>query len=194
MAPAASQYHRRMAHSHLVVRRWRDGVGEEILLAQRNIYLPPSDLYEFASLAHHAAQYVIPGGSERGREQPMEAALRELCEDTGVDLPILNVRLSCIVGERSFYEVRDPSGIDLGLINSALRDGTARSAKHNHFAWVSLDAAPGWFGVKPEYQYLPWVVEQIERAVRAGFTQAQITRRISESPAPFLEALTRLKR
>lgn len=182
-----------MPHSHLLVRRSRAG-NDEILLAQRNIYLPPSELYDFASLAHHAAQYVIPGGRETPGEQPMAAAIRELCEDTGVELPILSVRLLCVVGERSFYEARDASGLELGLINAALRDGSARSAKHNHFAWVSLDAAAGWFGVKPEYQFLPWVVEQIERAVRAGFTQKQITRRISESPAPFVEALTRLRR
>jgi ADP-ribose pyrophosphatase YjhB (NUDIX family) len=182
-----------MAFSHLIIRRG-SARGDEILLAQRNIYLPPSDLYEFAALAHHGAQYVLPGGREQAGEQPMEAALRELCEDTGVELPILTARLHCVIGNRSFYEVRDPSGIDLGLINSALRDGMARSAKHNHFAWVPLDAAPGWLGVKTEYQYLPWVVEQVERAVRAGFAKEQIMRRLTESPIPFLEALDRLRR
>ncbi len=183
---------RSMAHSHLIVRRSTPG-ADEILLAQRNIYLAPSALYDHASLAHHGAQYVIPGGREAAGEQPMEAALREFCEDTGLDLPLLSVRLVCVIDDRSFYEVRDASGIDLGLINSALRDGTARSNKHNHYAWVALDAAPAWFGVKPEYQYLPWVVAQIERAVQAGFTKAQITRRVTESHAPFVEALRRLR-
>jgi ADP-ribose pyrophosphatase YjhB (NUDIX family) len=182
-----------MPHSHLIVRR-SGPIGDEILLAQRNIYLPPNDTYQYASVAHHAAQYAIPGGRENAGEQPMAAAIRELAEDTGVELQILTVRLLCVVGERSFYEARDPSGIDLGLINAALREGRARSQKHNHFAWVALDAAPGWLGVKPEYQFLPWVVEQVERAVRAGFAQKHISRRISEPPAPFLEALTRLKR
>jgi ADP-ribose pyrophosphatase YjhB (NUDIX family) len=182
-----------MSHSHLIVRRSTAG-GDQVLLAQRNIYLPPTERYEFAAVAHHAAQYVIPGGREAAGEQPMPAALREFCEDTGCDVPILSVRLVCVVGERSFYELRDPAGIDLGLVNAGLRDGTMRSLKHNNYAWVALDAAPSWMGVKPEYQYLPWVAQQLERALQAGFTQPQITRRITESAAPFLEALTRLRR
>jgi ADP-ribose pyrophosphatase YjhB (NUDIX family) len=182
-----------MPHSHLLVRRTTPG-ADEVLLAQRNIYLPPTDLYQFAAVAHHAAQYVIPGGREAAGEQPMEAALRELCEDCGVELPILSVRLLCVVGERSFYETRDPSGIDLGVVNAALRDGSARSAKHNNYAWVTLDAAASWLGVKPESQYLPWVAGQVERAVQAGFSQRHIASRLSESPAPFVEALQRLRR
>ena len=182
-----------MSHSHLIVRR-ATADGDQILLAQRNIYLAPHDRYQFAAVAHHAAQYVIPGGRENAGEQPMAAALREFCEDTGCDVPILSVRLVCVIGERSFYELRDPSGVDLGLVNAGLRDGTMRSRKHNNFAWVALDAAPGWMGVKPEYQYLPWVTQQIERAVQAGFTQAHIASRITEAAAPFLEALTRLRR
>ena len=71
-----------MSHSHLIVRRSTAG-GDQILLAQRNIYLPPTERYEFAAVAHYAAQYVIPGGREAAGEQPMQAALREFCEDTG---------------------------------------------------------------------------------------------------------------
>jgi ADP-ribose pyrophosphatase YjhB (NUDIX family) len=177
-------------HSYLLVRRNTDR-GEQVLLAQRNLYLPPTERYPFAALALHATQYVLPGGAQRAGEQPLEAAVRELGEDTGVEIPILTVRLLCVVGERSFYEVRDPSGIDLGLINSSLRDGSARSAKTQNMAWVAIESAASWMGMKTEYQYLPWVTEQIMRAVKAGFTKEMIQRRVMAPHDAFVEALNR---
>jgi ADP-ribose pyrophosphatase YjhB (NUDIX family) len=180
-----------MPHSHLVVRRISDH-ADDILLAQKNLYLPPRDAYQYAAIAGNAAQYIIPGGREAAGEQPLEAAVREFCEDTGVQIPLLSVRLLCVIGERSFYEVRNPSGIDLAVINGVLRDGTARSAKCNNLAWVSLDAAPSWLGMKNEYQYLPWVTKQVEAALEAGFKAPYLGRRVNEPHAVFVEALSKL--
>ena len=53
-----------MSHSHLIVRRSTAG-GDQILLAQRNIYLPPTERYEFAAVAHHKAAMTR---SRNGRE------------------------------------------------------------------------------------------------------------------------------
>ncbi len=178
------------SHSHLLVRRDTDA-GEQVLLAQRNLFLPPSDRYDFAALAENGCQYVIPGGRQAEGEEPLEAAVREFCEDTGVEIPLLTVRLLHIVGERSFYEVRNPSGVDLGLINATLKDGGARSAKSKNMSWVTLESAASWLGMKTEYQYLPWVIEQVTRAVNAGFTKEMIGRRVNASHEPFAEALAK---
>ncbi len=177
-----------MAYSHLVVLRSAHG-DEEILLAQRNIYLPPSDRYEHAAIAHHAAQYVIPGGRIAPGERAADAAVRELYEDTGVQLAASSAQPLCVVGERSFFAVRDPQGIELGRINAALAKGAARSAKTNNMTWVSVDSAASWFGMKMEYQQLPWVTAQITRAVQVGFTRAHIGPRVNEPHDVFVQAM-----
>jgi ADP-ribose pyrophosphatase YjhB (NUDIX family) len=181
-----------MPHSHLVVRRISES-ADEILVAQKNLYLPPRELYEYATIARHSAQYVIPGGREAPGESPIEAAVREFYEDTGLQIPLTAARYVCTVGDSSFYETRNPSGIELGAINAALAKGTARSSKSNNMSWVSLDSVSSWFGMKTEYQYLPWVTEQVVRALQAGFSKQQIGRRAADAHQLFLEAVTQVQ-
>jgi 8-oxo-dGTP pyrophosphatase MutT (NUDIX family) len=181
-----------ITHAHLVVRRDTNG-DDEVLIAQRNIYLPPSDRYEHATIAHHAAQYVIPGGKLAPGESAADAARRELYEDTGVDVAAASVRPLCELGDRSFFEVLNVPGLELGRVNAALARGQARSAKTNNMTWVSIDRAETWFGMKMEYQHLPWVTAQIARAVEAGFGREHIGPRVNESGEAFVQVMRILR-
>ncbi len=177
-----------MAFAHLVVRRTALG-DEEVLLAQRNVYLAPRGRYEFAAIAHHATQYILPGGKINVVEQPIAAVVREFYEDTGLAVPMDQVRPLCVVGDRTFFEVMNPQGLELGRVNAALTQGTAKSGKTNNMTWVSIDSAASWMGMKTEYQHLPWVTEQVTRAVQAGFGREHIAPRVGDSHEPFLQAL-----
>src|SRR5439155_19147075 len=181
-----------MKYSHLVVRREALG-DEEVLLAQRNLYLPPHDRYDFAAIARHATQYILPGGRIAPGEAALDAAVRELFEDTGVRIATVSVQPLCVAGEHAFFRADAPRELELGRINAQLVRGGARSAKSNNLTWVSIDSAASWFGMKPEYQHLAWVTEQIARAVAAGFTREHIAPRVIDAYAPFVQAVNVLR-
>src|SRR5262249_40175843 len=143
-----------MAHAYLILRRSALG-DEEVLLAQRNLFLPPTERYEWAAIAHHAVQYIFPGGKVQPGEPPLEAAVRELYEDSGVEVPRPMLRLLANVGDDVFFEAVAPISFEIGRVNGALAQGAAVSAKTNNFSWVPLDGASTWLGIKPESQHLP---------------------------------------
>jgi 8-oxo-dGTP pyrophosphatase MutT (NUDIX family) len=179
-----------MGYSHLLLHRTALG-DEEVLLAQRNIFLPPTDQYPFAAIARNATQYILPGGKAAPGESPLDAAVRELLEDTGA-LVLAKVRPLCVIGDRSFFEATAPT-LELGRINAALAQGTARSAKTNNLTWVALDAAESWMGMKVEYQHLPWVTAQITRAVKVGFAREHIAPRVNDPHAAFVQAINTMR-
>jgi hypothetical protein len=181
-----------MGHAYLVVRRSTLG-DEQVLLTQRNLFLPPNDYYDHAAVAHHATQYILPGGKVAPGESPLAAAIREFYEDTDVQLPPASVRPLIAATERSFFEVVAPSGLELGRINASLSRGGARSAKSNNMTWVSIDSAAGWFGMKTEYQHLPWVTEQVQRAIQAGFGREHIAPRVNDPHESFITAMNSLR-
>ena len=57
----------------------------EVLLGQKNIYLPPHGRFQFAAIGRNAVQYVIPGGVVASGETIERAAIREFHEATGVE-------------------------------------------------------------------------------------------------------------
>ena len=52
-------------HAYVTVVR-RNGSNADVLLAQKNIYLPPHGRYQFATVGRNAVQYVVPGGAVLG--------------------------------------------------------------------------------------------------------------------------------
>ncbi|HZS42389.1 MAG TPA: NUDIX hydrolase [Polyangia bacterium] len=181
-----------MRYAHLVVRR--DALGdEEILLAQRNVFLPPNARYQFAAIARHATQYIVPGGRIAPGESALHAALREFYEDSDVPLAPADTQPLCVAGEHAFFVAAAPRELELGRINAALARGAARSAKSNNLTWVSIDSAASWLGMKPEYQHLPWVTEQIARALAAGFRREHLAPRVTDAHAPFAQAIDVLR-
>src|SRR5947207_2912625 len=69
--------------------------GPVVVLATKNIagYRNKTDP-ERIVVWHNAGQLAIPGGGPKGNEQPEKTALREFCEETGVDLEDATVRRS----------------------------------------------------------------------------------------------------
>jgi len=181
-----------MRYAHVVLRREALG-DEEVLLAQRNVYLPPHDRYHFAAIARHATQYILPGGRIQHGEAPLDAAVRELFEDTGVRLASSHVQPLCSTGEHVFFRADAPRELELGRINAQLARRAAASTKTNNLTWVSIDGAASWMGMKPEYQHLPWVTEQIARALAAGFTREHLAPRVVDAHAPFVHAVNVLR-
>jgi len=180
-----------MPHAHVILHRVGPG-QDEVLLAQKNLYLPPHGAYLYAAIARHAVQYVIPGGKLVEGESAEQAAVREFFEDAGVALAAFNLRPLGTIGDRAFFEARNPEPFDLGAVNRTLRDGSARSLKSNNLAWVSRELAASWLGHKKEYETLPWVTEQVMRAIQAGFGRDHIARRAFDAHQPFVDALARL--
>lgn len=169
-----------MADAYLAVQRMSRGTSD-ILLAQKNIYLPPHGKYQYASIARNAVQYVIPGGRIQPGEQPAAAAVRELFEDTGVQIPAASLQpLIADPGSYWFFKVTNPAELDVEAINAALADGRTGSLKFNNMQWAALDQAPCRFGNKEDYQALPWVATQILRALNAGFSREVIGLRANE--------------
>ncbi len=181
-----------MPHAYLCVLR-NPGPQQELLLAQKNIYLPPHGRYQYASIARNALQYVIPGGRILSGEGAPDAAAREFFEDTGVRLSTASLVPLYTEGEHSFFQVRQPSGVDVAAINVALTGRTAPSAKTNHMTWAPLDVAHCWLGHRSNQKTWPaWVTTQIQRALQAGFAQDLISQRIHESHALMTRAVAHL--
>jgi ADP-ribose pyrophosphatase YjhB (NUDIX family) len=181
-----------MADAYLAVQRVSRGASD-ILLAQKNIYLPPHGKYQYASIARNAVQYVIPGGRIQPGEQPAAAAVRELFEDTGVQIPATSLQqVIAEPGSYWVYKVTNPADLDVDAINAALADGRTGSLKVNNVVWAPLDQAPCRFGNKDEYQALPWVATQILRALNAGFSREVIGLRANEPHTRYTRACAQL--
>lgn len=168
--------------------------GGQVLMGQKNIYEPPCGKYQFATIAHNAAQYVLPGGFIQPGEQPADAAVRGFYESTGVKIPASRLQpLLSEPGEYTFFQVQlQPGELNLGAVNDALANGQTGAQRFNNFIWTSLDDAPCRLGNKESYQALPWVSEQIVRALSAGFSREIINLRANESSVPFVRALAQL--
>ncbi|QSQ21952.1 NUDIX hydrolase [Pyxidicoccus parkwayensis] len=181
-----------MPHAYLAVLRAGNGTCE-LLLGQKNIFLPPHGRYQYAAIPRNALQYILPGGRVQAGESPEDAAVREFFEDTGVKIPTSSLTPLFTEGsDVSFFQTSSPPDLDLAAANAALTEGRAQSMKFNNLAWMSLEQAFGRFGRKPEYQSLPWVTTQIVRALNAGFSRELIGHRANESHQVFTKAVAHL--
>lgn len=184
-------------HAYLLVHRVFKHEGrhiDEVLLAQKSIYLPPHRRYEFATIARNAVQYVIPGGrvDVANKEDPAHAAVREFYESTNLTINQAALKLLYSEHGHQFFVVKNVPHIDVEGINAALAEGKMHSLLYNNFMWVSLDYAQCKLGNKVEYQALPWVMNQVVRALNAGFSKELIGGRANEHHGVFTRALARL--
>ncbi len=182
-----------MADAYLALQRTHRGV-QEILLAQKNIYIPPTGRYQYASIARNAIQYVIPGGFVQPGELPAEAAAREFFEDTGLQIPLSALRPIVVEpGKYTFFKsTSGAEDIDVDGINAALAAAKHGSQKFHNMLWCPLDEALGRLGNKAEYHAFPWVANQIHRALNAGFTREIIGLRVNEPHDHFMRAIAQL--
>jgi 8-oxo-dGTP pyrophosphatase MutT (NUDIX family) len=178
-------------HAYLMVLRPGHG-GTEVLMGQKNIYLPPHGHYQYAAVARNAVQYVIPGGRVAANEQPEHTALREFHEATGVSLARATVEPLCGTADDTFFKVEDATGLDVGTINKAICEARCESIAYDHFSWFSVENAVCNLGNKVEYLALPWVGSQVTRALSAGFAATTLVSRANESHSRFLWALAQL--
>jgi ADP-ribose pyrophosphatase YjhB (NUDIX family) len=169
----------------------------EVLLGQKNIYLPPHGRFQFAAIGRNAVQYVLPGGVVAPGETIERAAIREFHEATGVELHASALKLfysDSTAGDHFFrvdYDhARGHHGVE--LINLAIGEGRTASLAYNHFAWFTIESAQCALGNKHEYQQLPWVTGQIMRALNAGFSGEYINMRANDNHARFACALAKL--
>ncbi|MBN8466727.1 NUDIX hydrolase [Corallococcus exiguus] len=179
-------------HAYLAIQRVGKDVSE-LLLAQKNIYLPPHGRYQFAAVARNAVQYVIPGGRVQPGETPLQAAVREFQEDSGLTLPVATVKPLFTDGQEfAFFRVVNPPGLSVEQLNVQLAEGRTGSLKFSNLRWVSLEDAPSVFGNKDAYKTLPWVSVQVMRALNAGFSKEWINQRANEPHARFVKAVAHL--
>jgi 8-oxo-dGTP pyrophosphatase MutT (NUDIX family) len=135
----------------------------EVLLGQRNIYLPPHGRFQFAAISRNAVQYVLPGGKVEPGDSLERTALREFHEATGVELhgrradAVLQRLQRAIAFFRVDYEhAHGHHGVE--LINLAIAEGRTRVPGVQPLRVVRRSrAAQCALGNKPEYQQLPWV-------------------------------------
>ncbi|MBL8627229.1 MAG: NUDIX hydrolase [Myxococcales bacterium] len=177
-------------HAYVTVVR-RNGSNADVLLAQKNIYLPPHGRYQFATVGRNAVQYVVPGGAVGPGEQPADAALRELT-DLGVKLAPAALAPLCADATDTFFQAANPPGVDVDAINLAINEGRTGSLAYNHVRWFPVEMATCALGNKPEYQQLPWVSAQLMRALNAGFARDLITSRANASHLRYARGLAQL--
>lgn len=183
-----------MAHSYLAITRTGAHGGDELLLAQKNIYLPPCGKYQYATIAGHAVQYVLPGGRVQPGEAPVTAAVREFFEDTGVELASGDLHPLLDDGHQfwAFTTRVSSAQVDVDALNALLPSGKFGSLKFNNLVWSPVEGAPARLGNQESYKALPWVSLQITRALQAGFSRELIGMRANESHVEFTRAIAKL--
>ncbi|MBK9036180.1 MAG: NUDIX hydrolase [Myxococcales bacterium] len=178
-------------HAYAAVVRRSPGSPAEVLLGQKNIYLPPHGRYQFVTIGRSAVQYVLPGGLVRSGEQPIDAAVREL-GDLGVKLDPSALSPLCADSVDTFFQVTNPTGVEADAINLAIGEGRTGSLAYNNVRWFQLDAALCALGNKTENHQLPWVSSQLVRSINAGFAREHIGRRANEDHVRYARALAQL--
>jgi 8-oxo-dGTP pyrophosphatase MutT (NUDIX family) len=183
-----------VAHAYLALTRTGAHGGDEVLLAQKNIYLPPCGKYQYATIAGHAVQCVLPGGRIQPGETPAAAAVREFFEDTGVELSPSDLHPLLDDGDQfwTFTTRVSSAQVDVDAINAQLPSGKFGSLKFNNLLWSPVESAPARLGNHESYKALPWVSQQITRALQAGFSRELIGMRANESHVEFTRAIAKL--
>lgn len=167
----------------------------QVMLGQRNIYLPPHGRFQFAAISRNAVQYVLPGGRVEPGESADRTALREFHESTGVELATAALVPFYQDAEDAFFLVdydHAHGHHDIEHINLAIAEGRTQSLAFNHFAWFGIETAQCALGNKAEYQQLPWVAPQLMRAINAGFSGEYINMRANDSHVRFARAIAQL--
>lgn len=168
--------------------------GHEVLLAMKNVYLPPHGGFAYAALGSNAAQYVLPGGALRPQDAtPVDALQRILRECLGMNaLPGRPVKLFRLPGEYSAYALESPNWGDADRFDEALASGSLPSLAYQSVCWISLDDALGMLGPREPNFMVPWVTSQVTRALEAGFTEAMLNRHAQMSHTRFSVSLAAL--
>lgn len=182
-------------NAYIAAVRHRHRGPVEVLLGQRNIYLPPHGRFQFAAISRNAVQYVLPGGKVEPGDSLERTALREFHETTGVELSVGALTPFYTDSEDAFFRVdyeHAHGHHDVEHINLAIAEGRTPSLAFNHFAWFTIEAAQCALGNKPEYQQLPWVAPQLMRALNAGFSGEYINMRANDPHARFARAMAQL--
>jgi len=182
-------------NAYIAAVRHRHRGPVDVLLGQRNIYLPPHGRFQYAGISRNAVQYVLPGGKVEPGETIERTALREFFEATGVELSAQALTPFYTDAEDAFFRVdyeHAHGHHDIEHINLAIAEGRTASLAFNHVAWFTIEAAQGALGNKPEYQQLPWVAPQLMRALNAGFNGEYINLRANDPYVRFARALAQL--
>ncbi|HPQ71974.1 MAG TPA: NUDIX domain-containing protein [bacterium] len=183
-----------MPETYLAITTTDTNAVTYVLLAQQNLYQSPCPKYPFAMIAHHAVNYVLPGGQfDPADETPAAGAVRELQENTNVQLQEKDLTLLMNDNDVwAFTAAVNADSIKPDDINALIESGGVTARKINNVCWTTLEDAFGRLGNKPEYQILPWVTNQIVTALNAGFTKEMINENANESHLFFAQALAHL--
>jgi|GEM_PF-1995125 len=178
-------------HAHVAIVRRAPGQPAEVLLAQKNIYLPPHGRYQFVTIGRSAVQFILPGGYVRSGEQPVDTAVRELA-DLGVKLdPSALARLGADAND-TFFVATNPPAVEADAINLAIGEGRTGTLAYNSVRWFGVEAALSALGNKAENHQLPWVTAQLTRSLQAGFAREHIGKRANEEHVRYTRALAQL--
>lgn len=164
--------------------------GAEVLLAQKNVYLPPNRHFQFAAIPRSASQYVIPGGRLHPSESPAAAAARHLAE-LGITVDATALQPLLTVGPHTFFQHATDT-LDPAAVNAAITAARTATLAYHHVAFVPLARSLAALGPHAEHDTLPWVTSQLTRALSAGFSHDLIRDRVHESHAHYTAALTAL--
>ena len=131
-----------MSYVYVVPAR-EHGKTNQVLMVQRNIYLPPHGHYHNAKIARNAIQRVFCGGRARPGESSVEAAIREVGEETSI------TELAFDWGDRYFETGPYSRGkIARYFIAATTQDKVVMGPspetgepEHHEWRWVSFDEA-----------------------------------------------------
>ena len=172
----------RRAHLALI----SDSAGtSRILLARKNIYLVPTDAYQFATVGRNGIQYVIPNCTGQPGDDAALCLIGEVKKSLGVT--IAPDALNLLTDNTDFvaWSVALPAAADIDSINRELSLGSFASRQYQSAALFALEDAFAVLGNQESVHGEPWVTQQVARAVAAGFGEALINRRINASHSMF---------
>jgi 8-oxo-dGTP pyrophosphatase MutT (NUDIX family) len=165
-------------NAYIAAVRHRHRGPVEVLLGQRNIYLPPHGRFQFAAISRNAVQYVLPGGKVEPGDSLERTALREFHETTGVELSVGALTPFYTDSEDAFFRVdyeHAHGHHDVEHINLAIAEGRTPSLAFNHFAWFGIESAQCALGNKPRVPAAP-----VGRAAAPARAQRRLQRRVHQ--------------
>lgn len=150
-----------------------------ILLAQNNIYLPAHGKYTYATVAQGGMQFTIPNCKVKEGEDPAATIIHEVEDSLGISLN--SSLLKKLEANANFivFIAGIPSDINVGAINYNLDINSLESVRYHQIQLLPLEESFSTLGNLNIYHTEGWVIEQVERALMAGFTEKFINERIN---------------